>query len=212
MTGLPPIIPTFSLQDRVRGLRLAGDRYLASGITGVHDALVTASSLETYQEALRRGALHLRVYMLITYEYLPHLKALNLKTGFGNEWLKVGGVKIIADGAIAGRMAYLSEPYVGTDDYGILVARSEEALHDAICQGHEAGFQVCIHANDDRAIEMALDGFEKALKAVPRKDHRHRLEHCTVVNREILGRMKRLKLLALPFGSYILHHGEKMLP
>jgi len=212
MTGQPPIIPPFSLQDRKRGLRLAGDRYLASGITSVHDALVTANSLETYQEALRSGALKLRVYMLITYEYLPHLKALNLKTGFGNEWLKVGGVKIFADGAIAGRTAYLSEPYVGTHDKGILVAESEEALHDSIRQGHEAGFQVCVHANGDRAIEMTLDGFEKALKALPREDHRHRLEHCTVVNREILRRMKRLKLLALPFGSYILHHGEKMLP
>ncbi len=212
MTGQPPIIPPFSLQDRKRGLRLAGDRYLASGITSVHDALVTANSLETYQEALRSGALKLRVYMLITYEYLPHLKALSLKTGFGNEWLKVGGVKIFADGAIAGRTAYLSEPYVGTHDKGILVAESEEALHDSIRQGHEAGFQVCVHANGDRAIEMTLDGFEKALKALPREDHRHRLEHCTVVNREILRRMKRLKLLALPFGSYILHHGEKMLP
>lgn len=212
MTGQPPIIPPFSPQDRIRGLRLASGRYLASGITGVHDALVTANSLETYQEALRSGGLQLRVYMLITYEYLPHLKALNLKTGFGNDWLKVGGVKIFADGAIAGRTAYLSEPYVGTNDKGILVAESEEVLHDSIRQGHEAGFQVCVHANGDRAIEMTLDGFEKALKALPRKNHRHRLEHCTVVNREILERMKRLKLLALPFGSYILHHGEKMLP
>jgi predicted amidohydrolase YtcJ len=212
MTGQPPIIPAFSLQDRIRGLRLASEQYLASGITSVHDALVTANSLETYQETLRSGGLQLRVYMLITYEYLPHLRALNLKTGFGNEWLKVGGVKIFADGAIAGRTAYLSEPYVGTNDKGILIAASEEALHDSIRQGHEAGFQVCVHANGDRAIEMTLAGFEKALKALPRKDHRHRLEHCTVVNRGILERMKRLKLLALPFGSYILHHGEKMLP
>ena len=212
MTGQPPIIPPFSLPDRIRGLRLAGDRYLTAGITSVHDALVTANSLETYQEARRSGVLQLRVYMLITYEYLPHLKALNLKTGFGNEWLKVGGLKIFADGAIAGRTAYLSEPYMCTNDKGILVAESEEALHDSIRQGHEAGFQVCVHANGDRAIDMTLDGFEKALKALPRKDHRHRLEHCTLVNREILRRMKRLKLLALPFGSYIHHHGEKMLP
>ena len=212
MTGQPPIIPPFSLQDRKKGLRLAGDRYLAAGITSVHDAMVTANSLETYQEALRSGSLRLRVYMLITHEYLPHLKALNLKTGFGNEWLKVGGVKIFADGAIAGRTAYLSEPYVGTSDKGIFIAESEGELHDSIRQGHEAGFQICVHANGDRAIEMTLDGFEKALRALPRKDHRHRLEHCTVVNRKILGRMKRLKLLAVPFGSYILHHGEKMLP
>jgi predicted amidohydrolase YtcJ len=212
MTGQTPIIPPFSLRDRIKGLRLASDMYLASGITGVHDALVSALSLETYQEAFRGGDLNLRVYMLITYEYLPHLMALRLKTGFGNEWLKVGGIKIIADGAIAGRTAYLSEPYVGTQERGILVAESEEALHESIRRGHEAGFQVCVHANGDRGIEMTLDGFEKALNALPRKDHRHRLEHCTVVNPEILRRIKKLKLLALPFGSYIHHHGEKMIP
>jgi predicted amidohydrolase YtcJ len=150
--------------------------------------------------------------MLIPYEYLPHLQALNLKAGFGNEWLKIGGIKIIADGAIAGRTAYLSEPYVGTQEKGILVAESEEALHESIRRGHEAGFQVCVHANGDRAIEMTLDGFAKALHALPRKDHRHRLEHCTVVNQEILRRIKKLKLLVLPFGSYIHHHGEKMIP
>ena len=212
LTGQPPIIPPLSLEDRKRGLQMACDRYLASGITGVHDSLVTPMSLETYQEALRSGDLKLRVYMLITFEYLPQLQALRLKTGFGNEWLKVGGVKIIADGAIAGRTAYLSQPYVGTNDKGILVAESAEALHDSIRQGHETGYQVCVHANGDRAIEMTLDGFEKALKGAPRKDHRHRLEHCTVVNREILKRIRKLKLLALPFGSYIHYHGEKMNP
>lgn len=212
LTGQKPIIPPFSLKDRKKGLGMAGDMYLSSGITSVNDALVSALSLDTYQEAWKSGDLKLRVYMLITYEYLPHLQALGLKTGFGNEWLKVGGIKIIADGAIAGRTAFLSEPYIGTKDKGILVAESEEALHESIRQGHEAGFQVCVHANGDRVIEMTLDGFEKALQSLPRKDHRHRLEHCTVVNREILKRMKKLKLLAVPFGSYIHHHGEKMIP
>jgi predicted amidohydrolase YtcJ len=212
LTPLVPIIPPFPLKDRRRGLRRACDKYLASGITSVHDALVSALSLETYQEALGTGDLKLRVYMLITYEYLPYLQALNLKTGFGNDWLKIGGIKIIADGAIAGRTAYLSEPYIGTRDKGILVAESEEALHESIRRGHEAGFQVCVHANGDRAIEMTLDGFAKALHALPRRDHRHRLEHCTVVNEETLRRIRKLKLLVLPFGSYIHHHGEKMIP
>ena len=72
--------------------------------------------------------------------------------------------------------------------------------------------QVCVHVNGDRVIGMALDGFEKALEDFPRKDHRHRLEHCTVVNPEILRRIKKLKMLVTPFGSYIHHHGEKMIP
>jgi predicted amidohydrolase YtcJ len=211
-TGQAPIIPPFSLKDRIRGIRFAANRYLASGITSVHDALVSAQTLETYQEALKTGELKLRVYMLISIEYLPQLRVLNLKTGFGNEWLRIGGVKILADGAIAGRTAYLSEPYVGSEDRGILAVESEQVLHDLIRQGHNAGFQVCVHANGDRVIEMALAGFEKALEESPRRDHRHRLEHCTVVNPEILKRIKRLKMLVTPFGSYIYHHGEKMVP
>jgi predicted amidohydrolase YtcJ len=81
-----------------------------------------------------------------------------------------------------------------------------------IRRGHEAGFQVCVHANGDRTIEMALNGFEKALAALPRKDHRHRLEHCTVINPEILKRIRKTRLLVTPFGSYIYFHGEKMNP
>jgi hypothetical protein len=211
-TGKPPIIPPFSLKDRLRGMRLAADRYLASGITSIHDALVSAKTLETYQEALKAGDLKLRVYMLISIEYLPQLRALNLKTGFGNEWLKIGGVKILADGGIAGRTAYLHEPYVGSEDRGILAVESEQVLHDLIRQGHSAGFQVCVHANGDRVIDMALAGFEKALAEHPRRNHRHRLEHCTVVNPGILKRIKKLGILVTPFGSYIYHHGEKMIP
>jgi predicted amidohydrolase YtcJ len=210
--GQPPIMPPLSLKDRMKGMRLASGRYLASGITGVHDALVSAQTLETYQEAFKSGDLKLRVYMLISVEYLPHLQALRLRTGFGNEWLKIGGVKILADGAIAGRTAYLSEPYIGSEGRGILAVESEEVLHTLIRKGHQAGFQVCVHANGDRVIEMALTGFEKALTELPRKNHRHRLEHCTVVNSEILKRIRKLKLLVTPFGSYIYYHGEKMIP
>jgi predicted amidohydrolase YtcJ len=211
-TGQPPIMPPFSLNQRIKGVRLASDRYVAAGLTSVNDALVSAQTLETYQEALKNEDLKVRVYMLVAIEYLPHLKALNLRTGFGNEWLRIGGVKILADGGIAGRTAYLAQPYVGTGDHGILAVESESALHDMIGQGHEAGYQVCVHANGDRTIDMALRGFEKALKARPRKDHRHRLEHCTVVNPGLLRRIKKNNLLVTPFGSYIYFHGEKMIP
>jgi len=211
-TGKPPIMPPFSLKDRIKGVRLASDRYVAAGLTSVNDALVSAQTIETYQEALKSGDLKVRVYMLVTIEYLPQLMALRLKTGFGNEWLRFGGIKILADGGIAGRTAYLQEPYVGTNDRGILAVESEEALHELIRKGHEAGYQVCVHANGDRTIEMTLNGFERALADFPRKNHRHRLEHCTVVNPSLLRRIKKNNLVVTPFGSYIYFHGEKMIP
>jgi len=211
-TGHPPIMPPFSLKERIKGVRLASDRYVAAGLTSVNDALTSAQTIETYQEAIKSGDLKVRVYMLVSIEYLPQLQALKLKTGFGNEWLRLGGVKILADGGIAGRTAYLTEPYVGTEDHGILAVESEEALHELIRRGHEAGYQVCVHANGDRTIEMALNGFEKALAALPRKNHRHRLEHCTVVNPALLKRIRKNRLLVTPFGSYIYFHGEKMTP
>jgi len=211
-TGHPPIMPPFSLKERIKGVRLASDRYVAAGLTSVNDALTSAQTIETYQEAIKSGDLKVRVYMLVSIEYLPQLQALKLKTGFGNEWLRLGGVKILADGGIAGRTAYLTEPYVGTEDRGILAVESEEALHELIRRGHEAGYQVCVHANGDRTIEMALNGFEKALAALPRKNHRHRLEHCTVVNPALLKRIRKNRLLVTPFGSYIYFHGEKMTP
>ena len=211
-TGQPPIMPPFSLKERIKGVHSASDRYVAAGLTSVNDALVSAQTIQTYQEALKSGDLKVRVYMLVAIEYLPQLQALKLQTGFGNEWLRLGGVKILADGGIAGRTAYLTEPYVGTEDRGILAVESEEALHEMIRRGHEAGYQVCVHANGDRTIEMALNGFEKALAAFPRKNHRHRLEHCTVVNPAILKRIRKNRLLVTPFGSYIYFHGEKMTP
>ncbi|MBP1719441.1 MAG: amidohydrolase [Deltaproteobacteria bacterium] len=211
-TGQPPIMPLFSLPERMKGVRLASDRYVAAGLTSVTDALVSAQTIETYQKAFKSGHLKVRMYMLVAIEYLPQLQALKLKTGFGNEWLRLGGIKILADGGIAGRTAYLTEPYVGTEERGILAVESEEALHEMIRRGHESGYQVCVHANGDRTIEMVLTGFEKALAAVPQKNHRHRLEHCTVVNPAILKRIRKNRLLVTPFGSYIYFHGEKMTP
>jgi len=159
-----------------------------------------------------RGVFVPRLYVMFGLDKLGGFKDGGLCFMGGDENLRLGGVKILADGAIAGRTAYLSEPYIGSEERGILAVESEQVLHELIRQGHQAGFQVCVHANGDRVIEMALDGFQKALEEFPRKNHRHRLEHCTVVNAGILSRIKKLRLLVTPFGSYIYHHGEKMIP
>jgi len=75
---------------------------------------------------------------------------------------------------------------------------------------HREGFQVCIHANGDLTIDMVLTAYEKAQAAYPRPDPRHRIEHCTLINPDLLRRMNALGCIATPFCTYVYHHGEKM--
>ncbi len=202
------LLPKVTPEDRRAGLRLICQMFNKAGLTSVHDAMVDHTHLQTYQEGLAAGDLTIRTYMLISHRYLDDLRRAGLRTGFGNEMLRLGGIKFVADGAISGRTAYLSQPYVGSDYRGILAMTPEE-LEEGALRAHEAGFQVCTHANGDAAIEMTLTAYEKALAKVPRADSRHRIEHCTLVNPGILERMRKIGCVATPFCTYVYYHGEK---
>jgi len=205
-----PIIPYPKAEEDRKALKLTCNRAVSMGITSYNDMIVDPIMLKTYQAARTRGELTVRVYAHMYIDYLNDMINAGLQTGFGDNVLRLGGIKILGDGAIAGRTAYLSEPYVGTkDDYGIL-AVSPEVLNEQVMVAHKAGFQLAIHANGDRCIEMVVDAYEKALRVYPRQNHRHRIEHCTVINPQLLARIKRLGLVVIPFGSYIYYHGEKM--
>jgi len=205
------VIPPLSSRELRRGIGIAGDRYLRAGITSVGEALATPAFFAACQQLRREDHLPLRVYGLIPYKYLDHFEASGLRTGFGDEWLRLGAVKLIADGAIAGRTACLREPY-GDPGLGTgLLLLTPEQIHERIGRAHDAGFQVAVHANGDAAIEIVLSAFEAALAKTPRPDHRHRIEHCSLVTGEILRRMHQSELLAIPFGSYVWAHGEKLL-
>ena len=204
------LLPRITSSDRRAGLRRINGMLTKAGLTSVHDARVYSDELITYQEGRDAGELDLRVYMLMAHTHFPALKEAGLKTGFGDDRLRLGGIKMVADGAIASRTAYLSEPYEGSeDDHGIL-AMSVPELEPLVMDMHAAGFQVCIHANGDATIDMVLNAYQKAQDAFPREDTRHRIEHCTVVNPDILRRMKAQGCVATPFCTYVFHHGEKM--
>ena len=197
-------------KDRHQGLELICRMFAKAGLTSVHDAMVSNEDLRIYQEAKDNDHLPLRVYLLMYRDHFPALRDAGIRTGLGDERLRIGGIKMVADGAIATRTAYLSAPYVGSQcEHGLLTMDPEETEHNVL-EMHKAGFQVCIHSNGDSAIDMVLTAYEKAQKSYPRKDPRHRIEHCSVVNPEILKRMKDLGCVATPFCSYVYYHGEKM--
>ena len=197
-------------RERARaGMRHISGLLTAAGLTSVHDAYVSRERLRAYQDAYAAGELRHRAYLMIggagPYE---QLRQAGLSTGFGDEWVRIGGVKYTADGSASERTMRMSTPYVGTDDHGILVM-SQAEIDAAVETAHRADWQVGIHANGDVTIDMVLRAYERALRAWPHPDRRHRIEHCSLVNPELVRRIRATGSIPTPFWTYVYFHGEK---
>jgi hypothetical protein len=181
-----------------------------AGVTSAHDVYGSPEDLVAYQDARDAGELSLRVYCGIYSQHLDHMLAAGVRTGLGDEWVRVGIVKMTCDGSISERTARLSQPYVGRpDDRGILVT-PEPQLYETLRRAHEAGWQLGVHCNGDEAIDMVLRVYERLQRELPRRDPRFRLEHCTLVNDALVARIARLGAIPTPFSTYVYYHGEKM--
>ena len=203
------VAPASTLEQRVDGLRRAQTMFHAAGITSLGDALCGPSDLALFDEAQRRGDLTLRLNALLAIDHYDKLKALGVRTGIGNTRLRIGGIKAFVDGAIGGRTCLLEDPFEGTDYHGMQTTPTPE-LHEIVRQVHEDGNRLCVHCNGDRALRILLDQFEAAENAHPRPGLRHRIEHCSVIDEEILRRIKRLNACAIPFAGYVAYHGGKL--
>jgi predicted amidohydrolase YtcJ len=204
------IVPVATLEERIGGLKRALTMFHAAGLTSLGDALVGPRDLALYQEAERRGMLSARVNMLLSYDQFASFDRLALRTGFGSDRLRIGGIKSFVDGAIGGRTCLLEQPFEGSEYHGMQTTTTEE-LAEIVRSVHSAGSRLAIHANGDRAISLLLDLIEEANAALPRPDAHHRIEHCTVITDEILRRMGRLGMIGVPFGSYVHYHGGRLL-
>ena len=137
------------------------------------------------------------------------LKNNGISTGFGDEWVRIGGVKYVADGSASERTMRMSTPFEGRpDDYGISTM-SQEEIHDVVEEAHRNDWQVGIHANGDVTIAMVLNAYERVLERWPHPDRRHRIEHCSLVNPDLLRRIKDTGTIPTPFWTYVYFHGEK---
>lgn len=204
------LIPSGTTREqRQRGVELISELMTAAGITSVHDAGVVPDYATAYQDAYDAGTLRFRVYMLARGGVYDGLVQAGLRTGSGDEWLRVGPVKYTADGSASERTMRMSTPFAGRpDDYGILIM-SQDEIHEVVEDAHRQGWQVGIHANGDVAIDMVLNAYERVQRVWPRPDPRHRIEHCSLVNEDLLRRMKAVGAIPTPFYTYIYYHGDK---
>ncbi|MBL7849499.1 MAG: amidohydrolase [Cyclobacteriaceae bacterium] len=205
------VIPnTVSRAEYQEGIKIICKMMAKTGVTSVHDAYGSPADLQAYQDARDAGDLLLRVYCLMGWMHLDKMIASGVRTGMGDEWVRVGAVKMTCDGSISERTARLSSPYIGRpNDYGILV-NTEEQLYVHAKKAHEADWQIGIHANGDVGIDIVLKLYERLQTEKRRKDPRFRIEHCTVINDDLVRRMKAQGVIPTPFSTYVYYHGEKM--
>lgn len=168
------------------------------GLTGIHDfdGRECFTALQTLHQL---GELGLRVVKNIPAYRLDHAVGVGLRSGFGNDWLRVGGIKIFADGALGPRTAHMIDPYEGEpQNRGISVTDKEEMMAIA-GRASENGLSVTVHAIGDRANHDVLDVY----KAVRQEEAdsgrmrlRHRIEHVQLLHPQDTGRLAALDIIA----------------
>jgi hypothetical protein len=189
------------VEDYVAGLPPLFERYLAHGVTSLHNSLTNSKAIRAYQIMRAAGTLHLRVGIIANgFEdgLIEAMIAAGIRTGFGDEWLRIVGVEWCPDCSTSGRTAAYYEPYVGkaipgepSPNTGMLLYDADDLTRRAVA-AHCAGLKVMIEGIGDRGIDFALDAIEACLEAEPRDDHRIRIEHCCNVTPPILERIRRL--------------------
>jgi hypothetical protein len=196
-------------EERAEGVAVICGKMNEAGLTSVHQAGTGSSDYTAYQDAREAGTLSLRMNLFARGGSFPALNEAGIRTGFGDEWLRIGPVKYAADGSASERTMAMSTPYAGRpDDFGILTMTQEE-IHEAVEEAHRSGWQVAIHANGDVTIDMVLNAYERCQREWPREDARHRLEHCSLVNPSLLQRIADGGYVPAPFYTYAHYHGEK---
>ena len=198
-------IPTPDRAGIKRRLSLAMDCVRRYGITSVQTDDFSALSVPfeevigAYLELKAEGRLTVRVTEQC---YLPTPNALHAflsagyHTGWGDELFRIGPLKLITDGSLGARTAFLRAPYSDAPDtHGIATYRQEE-LNALVLEAHRAGMQIAAHAIGDGAADLVLNAFEQAQSALPRADARHGIVHAQVLTRGQALRMKALRLHA----------------
>ncbi len=199
-TSLVRSIVSFSDEEYLSNIRAVFELAVSKGITSIHALpeldLAVAPQWKALQTLLMQNELPIRIYFLIPEESLYPLIDLGLATSFGNSKLKIGSIKVFMDGALGGRTAALLEPYCDDlENSGIQVYTGEQ-LQEIVKTAHEADFQLAIHCIGDKAVTVALNSIESALEEKPKPDHRHRIEHASVLNKELIWRMHKLGVVA----------------
>ena len=206
--GKRPSYTPEQLAQRDRdGIAHISKQFVRYGLTSVHHE---GGDLTAIQEVRARGDLHHRISYEASGRVLDSMIASGIQTGFGDEWIKFGATsEHTVDGSFSERTMAMSVPYIGQNGYKGNVTETQDDLNAWVEKVHRAGIQVNCHANGDVAIDSYLTAFERAQKAFPRADARPKITHCTLINDDIIRRMKALGAVPAMFTTYAYYNTDK---
>ena len=203
---------TFTEDQRLQrdrdGLAYISKQFVRYGVTSVHHE---GGDLSAIQAVRAHGDLKHRVSYESSGKVLDAMIANGIETGFGDEWIRLGATSEHGvDGSFSERTMALSTPYPGvTPPFKGNLTDSQDDLNAWIERVHRAGIQVNCHANGDVAIDMVLTAVERAQKLFPRVDARPKITHCTLINDDLLRRIKAAGVVPAAFTSYAYYNSDK---
>lgn len=202
----------YSAQEALRrdrdGLSHISKQFVRFGLTSVcHES----GNLLALQQVRERGQLLHRVSYEADGRELEAMISGGMATGLGDEWLRLGATcEHVVDGSFSERTMAMSSPYPGSKTgYKGNLTESQEVLNSWCERVHRAGIQMNCHANGDVAIDHVLTAYERALQAAPRSDARPKITHCTLVNDELVRRIKAIGAVPALFTSYAYYNPDK---
>jgi len=191
-------IPEASLKYKIKAAEAALQHAKEKGVTSVHD-MGCAANFEVYQELLKENKLTSRIYVYIPISEIEIYSRLKLKAPFGNNFLKIGGLKGFVDGSLGSSTALFFKPYIdNAENKGLLASDMfpEGIMEKRIMEADKAGLQVAVHAIGDEANHIILDIMQKVMTGNVYKDRRWRIEHAQHLIPEDIERIAMLKIIA----------------
>lgn len=222
------IIPSKTISEVADLIAAGSQEMLKLGVTSITEPGIGAPDhigmstcdLAGYQLAKDRGQLGVRATVM---PYLTTLKPLDtdkvegharygldlgLRSGMGDEFLRIGPTKVLSDGSLIGRSAFMCCDYAIDEGNRGLLQFPEQTLRERLIGAHLAGWQLAVHAIGDAALDVVMDIFAEAQALAPRPEARHRVEHASVASDEQIQRMVSLGLVPVPQGRFIHELGD----
>lgn len=210
--GKKPVLTDAQRSERDRaGAAAFSKAAVRLGITSVQASTWQVSDLVALQNIRASGNLLHRVNYEVAGTLLEAMIANGIRSGFGDEWIRLGATsEFLVDGSFSERTARLTTPYPATKPpyYGIMTRPQEEL--DAWCERiHRAGIRLNCHANGDAGIDAVLTAYERALRKHPDPRARPKITHATIINPDLLRRIKAIDAVPAAFTTYTYYNSDK---